>query len=76
MSGQRLSQSENALQPVVVLFGELLIQLDEAGLTHTYRDVLRYCELENISYLVLWYMNTGAGPFEEWAEEWLHVGEV
>jgi hypothetical protein len=76
MSGQHLSQSEYALQQVVVLFGELLIQLDEAGLTHTYRDVLRYCELENINYLVLRYVNTGAGPFEEWAEEWLHDGEV
>jgi hypothetical protein len=67
MSGQRLSQSKYALQQVVVLFGELLIQLDEAGLTHTYRDVLRYCELENINYLVLRYVNTGAGPFEEFA---------
>jgi hypothetical protein len=76
MSGARLSQSEYALQQVVVLFGELLIQLDEAGLTHTYRDVLRYCELENINYLVLRYMNTGAGPYEEFAEEWLHDGEV
>jgi hypothetical protein len=76
MSGQRLSQSEYTLQRVVVLFGELLIQLDEAGLTHTNRDVLRYCELENISYLVLRYVNTGVGPFEEWAQEWLHVGEV
>jgi len=34
-----------ALQWIVVLFGELLIQLDEAGLTHTYCDVLRCCEL-------------------------------
>jgi hypothetical protein len=76
MSGQRLSQSEYAIQQVVVLFGEQLIQLDEAGLTHTYRDVLRYCELENIDYLVLQYVSTGAGPFEEWAEEWLHNGEV
>jgi len=76
MSGRRLSQSEYALQQVVVLFCELLIQLDEAGLTHTYQDVLRYCELENISYLVLRYVNTGAGPFEEWAEDWLHAGEV
>jgi hypothetical protein len=50
--------------------------LDEAGLTHTYRDVLRYCELENINYLLLRYVNTGAGPYEEWAEEWLHVVEA
>ena len=76
MSGARLSRSEYALHRVVVLFGELLIQLDEAGLTLTYRDVLRYCELGNISFLVLRYVNTGAGPFEEWAEDWLHDGEV
>ena len=76
MSGRRLSPSEYALQQVVVRFGEVLIQLDEAGLTHTYRDVLRSCELENIKYLVLQYMNTGAGPYEEWDEEWLHDGEV
>jgi hypothetical protein len=76
MSGRHLSQSEYALQQVVVLFGELLIQLDEAGLTHTYHDVLRYCELENINFLVLRYMNTGAGPYKEWAEDWLNDGEV
>jgi hypothetical protein len=58
------------------MFGELLIPLDEAGLTLTYRDLLRYCELQNINYLVLRYVNTGAGPFEQWAEEWLHSGEV
>jgi hypothetical protein len=76
MSGQRLSHSEYALQQTVVLFGELLIQLNEAGFTRTYRDVLRYCELENINYLVLRYANTGAGPYEEFAEEWLQDGEV
>jgi hypothetical protein len=76
MSGRQLSRSEYALQQVVVLFGELLIQLDEAGLTRTYQDVLRYCELENINYLVLRYMNTGCGPYEELAEEWLFDGEV
>jgi hypothetical protein len=76
MSGRHLSQSKYALQQVVVLFGELLIQLDEAGLTRTYRDILRFCELDTINYLVLRYVNTGAGPYEEWAEEWLHIGEV
>jgi hypothetical protein len=76
MSGVHLSPYEYALHKVVALFRELLIQLDEAGLIHTYRDVLRYCELENIQYLVLRYMNTGVGPYEEWAEEWLHEGEA
>ena len=76
MSGAHPSPYEYALHKVVVLFGELLIQLAEAGLTHTYRDVLRYCELENIHFLVLRYVNTGAGLCEEWAEDWLHEGEA
>jgi hypothetical protein len=25
---------------------------------------------------VLRYVNTGAGPYEEWAENWLHEGEA
>jgi hypothetical protein len=76
MSGQRLTQSEYALQQVVKLFGNLLFQFKEAHLTHTYRTVFRFCQLENIDYLVLRYLNTGALPFEEWAEEWLFDGEV
>jgi len=76
MSGAHPSPYEYALHKVVVLFGELLVQLAEAGLTHTYRDVLRYSELENIHFLVLRYLNTGAGPYEEWAEDWLHKGEA
>jgi len=76
MSGQHLTQSGYALSRTVELFGELLSQLAEAHLTHTYRVVFRFCELENIDYLVLRYLNTGALPFEEWAEEWLHDGEV
>jgi len=76
MSGRRLTQSEHAIQQVVVLVGELLSQLAEAGLTHTYQDVFRFCEFEDIDYLVLRYLNTGQPPYEEWAEEWLHEGEV
>jgi hypothetical protein len=76
MSGLHLTQSEYALQQVVELFGNLLIQLEEAHLTHTYRTVFRFCQLENIYCLELRYLNTGALPFEEWAEEWLFDGEV
>jgi hypothetical protein len=76
MSGRHLTQSEYALQQIVELFGNLLIQLEEAHLTHTYQTVFRFCQLENIDYLVLRYLNTGALPFEEWAEEWLFDGEV
>jgi hypothetical protein len=76
MSGRHLPQSEYALQRVVELFGDLLTQLEEACLTHTYQVVFRFCQLEDIDYLVLRYLNTGALPFEEWAEEWLFDGEV
>jgi hypothetical protein len=76
MSGRHLTQSEFALQQVVELFGNLLFQLEEAHLTHTYQTVFRFCQLENIDYLVLRYLNTGALPFEEWAEEWLFHGEA
>jgi hypothetical protein len=76
MSGQQLTQSKYALQQVVELFGNLLIQLEEAHLTHIYQTVFRFCELEYIDYLVLRYLNTGALPFEEWAEEWLFDGEI
>jgi hypothetical protein len=76
MSGQHKTQSEYTLQQVVKLFGNLLTQLDEARLTHTNQKVFRLCQLKNIDYLVLRYLNTGALPFEEWAEEWLFDGEV
>jgi hypothetical protein len=76
MSGRQLTHSEYALQQVVVLFSELLFELAEAGLTHTYRNVFCFCELENIKYLELRYLNTGESPFKEWAEEWLHNREV
>jgi hypothetical protein len=38
--------------------------------------VFGFCELENIDYLVLRYMNTSAPPFEEFGEECLHDWEV
>jgi hypothetical protein len=76
MSGQHLTQSEYALQPIVILFGELLIQLEEARLTLTYQDVFRFCEPDKISYLVTRFWNTREPPFVEWAEEWLKDGEV
>jgi hypothetical protein len=55
---------------------DFLFQVEEVWLNHTYRVVLHFCELENIEYLVLRYLNTGALPFEEWAEDWLHEVEV
>jgi hypothetical protein len=76
MSGRHLTQSEYALQQIVQSFSDLLFQLEEAHLTHTFRVVFRFCQLQNIDYLVLRYLNTSTLPFEEWAEKWLHEGEV
>jgi hypothetical protein len=76
MSGRHLTQSEYAVHQVVVLFRELLSQLAEPRLTHTYQVVFRFCELENINSVVLRYLNSGEPPYKEWAEEWLHDGEV
>jgi len=59
MPGHRLTQSEYALQQIVELFGNLLFSLHEHKLTHTYRVVLCFAQLENIDYLVLRYLNTG-----------------
>jgi hydrogenase-4 membrane subunit HyfE len=76
MSGPQLTQSKYSLQLIVVLFGELLSQLEDAGSTRTYRHVLGFCTPENIDHLVVMYLNTGVSPVEEWAEEWLDTGEV
>ena len=69
MPGHRLTQCEYALQQVVEWFGNLLFSLDKQRLTHIYRVVFHFCELEGIGYLVLRYLNTGALPFEEFSEE-------
>jgi hypothetical protein len=76
MFGRHLTQSEYALQQIVALFGNLLYHLEEPHLTLTYHMVFQFCQLENIDYLVLQYLNTAALPFEEWAEAWLHGAEV
>jgi hypothetical protein len=65
ISGQHFTQTEYALQQVVKLFGDWLSQLNEARLTHTCHVVFRIYQLEDIDYLVLRYVNSGAQPFEE-----------
>jgi len=69
MPGHRYTQSEYALQQVVETIGNLLFTLEEQHLTHTYRVVYRFRELENIDYLVLRYLRTGLLPFEEISED-------
>jgi hypothetical protein len=76
MPGHLDTPAEYALQQVVKSFGNFHFQLAEHDLTHTYAVVFRFCQLENIDYQVLRYLNTGALPFEECSEEWLHDGEV
>jgi hypothetical protein len=76
MPGHQCTQAEFALQKVVESFGKLLSELAEHNLTHTYAVVFHFCELENIDYLVLRYLNKGALPFEEYSEEWLFDSEI
>ena len=76
MPGHRYTPAEYAQQRVVESFGNLLSELAEHHLTHTYAVVFHFCVLEGIDYLVLRYLNTGASPFEEFSEEWLHDGEA
>ena len=76
MPGHRYTPAEYALQRIVESFGNLLFELAEHCLTHTYAVVYRFCELENIDYLALRYLNTGILPFEEFSEEWLFDGET
>jgi len=76
MPGHRYTHSEYALQQIVKLFGNLLYSVHEHNLTHTYPVVLRFAQLENIDYLVLWYLNTGLLPFEEFSEDLLFDKEA
>jgi hypothetical protein len=64
------------MQKVVKNFGNVLFQLAEHQLTNTYAVVLHFCELENLEYLVLRYLNTGTLPFEEFSEHWFFHGEA
>jgi hypothetical protein len=76
MPGHQYTQGEYALEQKIKSFGRLLFKLEEHRVIHIYAVVLRFCQLENIDYLVLRYLNTGALHFEEYSEEWLSDGEV
>jgi hypothetical protein len=76
MSGHQYTSAEFALQQKVESFARLLSELEEHCLTHIYAVVFRFCQLENIDYLVLRYLNTGALPLEEFSEELLFDGEI
>jgi hypothetical protein len=74
--GHDYTPAEYALQKVVDSFGNVLSKLAEHLLTHTYTVVFCFCQIENIDYLVLRYINTGAVPFEQFSEETLFDGEA
>jgi hypothetical protein len=76
MPGHQYTPAEYALQRKVESFARLLSELEEHHLTHIYAVVFHFCQYENIDFLVLRYLNTGALPFEEYSEEWLLDGEV
>jgi hypothetical protein len=75
MLGHRYTPAEYTLQQIVESFAYLFVQLEVAHSTHTYWVVYRFCELENINYLVLRYLNPGALPFEDYSKEWSFDGE-
>jgi len=76
MPGHHYTPAMYALQQKVKSFGNLFFQLEEACLTHIYRVGFLFCEYENMRYLVLRYLNTGALPFMELFEEWSFDGEA
>jgi len=76
MPGHRYTPAEYTLQQVVELFGNLQFYSHQHRLTHTYRVVFRFVQLENIDYLVLRYLNTGLLPFEEFSEDDLFDKEI
>jgi hypothetical protein len=76
MSGRQLTTSEYVQPQFTILSGELLIELEDTPLTHTKQVVLRFCQVENVHYQVVLYLNTGASRFEELAQEWLYDRQV
>jgi len=76
MPGHQYTPGEYPLQRIVESFGNLLFALAEHSLTHTYTVVFHLCQLQNIDYIVLRYLNTGALPFVELCNEWSFDGEA
>jgi hypothetical protein len=70
------SPAKYALQRVVQSFRNSISELAEHHSTHIYAVVFRFCQLENIYYRVLRYLNTGTLPFEKYSEEWLVDSKV
>jgi hypothetical protein len=65
MPGHRYTPTKYALHQKIESFRRLLSELEEHRLYDIYAVVFRFCLLENIDFLVLRYLNTGALPIEE-----------
>jgi hypothetical protein len=76
MSGPHYTPAECTLQQIVESFSNLLFQLEEHYVIQTYCVAYRFCELEKIYYLILWYVITSALPFSEFSEKWLFNDEA
>jgi hypothetical protein len=76
MAGDRYTPAVYALQRIVKSFGSLLYDLAEHHLSQTYLVFYRFCELENIDYLVVRYLDTAMLPFKEFSEKSLYNWET
>jgi hypothetical protein len=59
MCAHQYNQAKYPLRQVVNSFGNLLFELAEQHLTHTYAVVFCFWQLKSIDYPVLRYLNTG-----------------
>jgi len=59
MAGHQYTPAEYTLQWILKSFGDLLFQSKEYQLAHMYHVVSCFCELQNVDYVVLRYLNTG-----------------
>jgi len=64
------------LQKIAHSVGNLLFELDAHHVTHTYTVVFHFCQLENIDFLVLRYLNTSVLLLDGFSEEWLFDEEL
>jgi len=76
MRGHYYARAEYALQRDVDSFGNLLFKLANHHSIKIYALVFPFCQLANIDYLVLRYLNTSALTSNEFSEEWLFDDEV
>jgi hypothetical protein len=74
MPGHHYTAAGLALQRVVESFGNSRFKLAEHRFTHTYAVGFRFCQLENMYYLVVRFLNTGTLPLEEFSKV-VYIGD-